>query len=157
MKQQKVLKFHWLTGNTSQTECSKHTGGNQMIDQCIRIVCAELRRRKNNRMEGNIVLGHEFIMDDLFAILPPAFPFFCIASRDAKVANGCIKPHVKDLFRYKFQEYHKSCNKKYPSTVLVTLSVYPSRGTGVPHFKSRVIQRGFKPSFTQELAITRAL
>lgn len=38
-----------------------------------------------------------------------------------------------------------------------TLSVYPSRGTGVPHFKSRVMQRGLRPSLTHELAITRAL
>ena len=48
-------------------------------------------------MEGNIVLGHEFVMDDLFAILPPAFPFFRVASRDAQIPNGGIKPHVEDL------------------------------------------------------------
>jgi hypothetical protein len=55
-------------------------------------------------MEGNIVLGHEFVMDDLFAILPPSFPFFRVASRDAQVTNGGIKPDVKDL--HTFQTYH---------------------------------------------------
>jgi hypothetical protein len=42
-------------------------------------------------MEGNIVLGHEFVMDDLFAILPPTFPFFRVASCDAQIPNGYLK------------------------------------------------------------------
>lgn len=39
----------------------------------------------------------------------------------------------------------------------LTLSVKPFKGTGVPHFRSRLIQRGFKPSLNQEFVITFAL
>lgn len=39
----------------------------------------------------------------------------------------------------------------------LTLSVYPFKGTGVPHFRSRVIHRGFSPSLTHEFVMSLAL
>ena len=68
-----------------------------MIDECVRIMSAQLRRRENDRMEGNIVLGHEFVVDHLLLILPPAFPFFSVTSSDAQITDRCIEPHVEDL------------------------------------------------------------
>ena len=68
-----------------------------MINERVRIMSAQLRRGKDDRVEWDVVFGHEFVMDNLFAILPPAFPFFRVACRDAQVTNGGVEPNVKDL------------------------------------------------------------
>jgi len=41
----------------------------------------------------------------------------------------------------------------YHNYYIVTLSVKPSSGTGVPHFRSRVMHRVFRPLFTQDSAM----
>ena len=68
-----------------------------MIDESVGLVSAQLGGRKDNRMEGHVVLGHKLVVNHLLPILPPAFPFVRVARRDAQVTDGRIKPNVKHL------------------------------------------------------------
>lgn len=73
------------------------TSGDEVVDERIRVMSAELGRWKHDGMEGNVVLGHELVVDDLIFVLPPAFPVLGVASRDAQIADGRIKPDVEHL------------------------------------------------------------
>ena len=68
-----------------------------MVDERVGIMSAELGRREHDGMKRNVVLGHELVVHDLFFVLPPALPVLRVASRDAQIADGCVKPHVEYL------------------------------------------------------------
>ena len=48
-------------------------------------------------MEGDIVLGHELVISDVFRVLPPFLPLARVVGGDADVPDGSVKPHVKNL------------------------------------------------------------
>ena len=48
-------------------------------------------------MEGDIVLGHELVISNVFRILPPFLPLARVVGGDADVTDGSVEPHVKDL------------------------------------------------------------
>ena len=80
------------------------------------------RCREDHRMEGDVVLADELIqLHVALGRLPPALPLAAVP-RDADVANGRIKPHVKHFL------------------------VVTGHGDRVPHFRSRVMQRSCRPS-----------
>lgn len=73
-------------------------GGHQMRNNCVTLVQTEQRRREHDRMEGNIVLGHELVQVnlDIFVFrLPPLSPFLCVPCRYRNVSNRSIEPHIK--------------------------------------------------------------
>lgn len=55
------------------------------------------RRRKNNRMEGNIVLTHELIELHEFALPPIFIGFLEIVGCDWNVSDWSVEPNVKHL------------------------------------------------------------
>ena len=48
-------------------------------------------------MEGDIVLGHELVISDVFRVLPPFLPLARVVGGDADVPDGSVEPHVKNL------------------------------------------------------------
>lgn len=92
----------------------------------------------------------------LLWVLPPPLPLVSVVGCNGQVANGSIKPHVKNLGGRVIHEPGTARQGTWGQMlqprgqVGPTLSRKPSRGTGVPHFRSRVIQRGLSPSRIQE-------
>jgi len=48
-------------------------------------------------MEGNVILAHELVQLDILGVLPPLLPILGISSRDRRVTDRSIKPHIKHL------------------------------------------------------------
>ena len=109
--------------------------------------------REDDAVERHVVLGHELVELHLLGILPPLLPLLRVVGCDGEVADGRIKPHVKHLPQpvstrkpptpdWTTATCPSACSRP-------TLSVNPSSGTGVPHFKSRVMARGSSPTVYQ--------
>ena len=45
-----------------------------MIEEGVVVLSAKQGARENNRVEWNVVLGHELVELDLLGVLPPSLP-----------------------------------------------------------------------------------
>ena len=57
-----------------------------MIKESIVVLGSEKRARKDDRVEGNIIFGHELIIINLLRVLPPSFPLFRVAGSDGEIS-----------------------------------------------------------------------
>ena len=130
--------------------------------------CVHTHRQTQTTKHAQQATHHELHELDVVGRLPPLAPARRVAGRDADVADRRVVPHVEDLLLFwsfwwfggvfikagsRLQlhdtELTKPRNKQstQSKTPPLTLSSYPASGTGMPHFKSRVMQRGLRPFF----------
>lgn len=118
-------------------------------------------------MERHIILAHKLIELHMFRVLPPLLPVRWIACSNRYISNRCIKPNIEDLNTIRLERKLSIWKKKWiltccrklekmyccykranPSINITTLSLNFSSGTGTPHLRSRVMQRGLSPSLS---------
>lgn len=164
--------------------CPPRTCSNEVVHQGVVVISAQERAGEYDTVEWDVVLGHEVVEFNLTGsgrrsvgpgvqlhphlhpaaasgsyllwVLPPPLPLVGVVGCNGQVANGSIKPHIKNLGGERYMSGGHPGRCTWGQTLQPrgqtghTLSRKPSRGTGVPHFRSRVMQRGLSPSRIQE-------
>lgn len=110
---------------------------------------AQLRGGEDDAVEGDVVFSEEIVQLDVVRVLPPLGPVVAQQGlRDREVPDGCIEPHVKHLQQGVLAEVRH--------IMASTLEEKLANGTGVPHFRSRVMHRFSRPPFSQLRTIAMA-
>lgn len=100
------------------------------------------------RVEWHIIFAHKLKQFYVIRILPPLLPIRCIGGRNRNIADGCIKPNIEHLKIIRMRKPDNLVNAEMQNFYAQTLSLYFSCGTGTPHLRSLVMQRGFSPSLS---------
>ncbi len=121
-------------------------------------------------VEGDIVLGHELVVSNVFRVLPPFLPFTSVVGGDADVTDGSVEPHVEDLklfsdvnlmFRKMFLSFHFLA--KWNLIYLIFISFERDRSSPLeitcdaPRLKSFVLSGRLDPTFCDDPGVVRPL
>ena len=72
-----------------------------MVDHGPVLFGAEQGRGEDDRVERDVVFGHELVERYLVGVLPPPLPLLRVVSRDRHVTNRRVVPYVKHLVKSK--------------------------------------------------------